>query len=969
MAQVFDPSSGRWVEVPDDQVTALVATGKAYLPKGKVPVVDARGVAGEVPAEDAPQAFSSGFRYRTATEIQAEQQREQFEDRPVAAGVAGAARGATLGLSDVFLTEIGAVRPETLRGLEDYNPEASVGGEVLGVGATVLASGGSAAPAAVAERAGTRLGVAAAERLGGGAITRGAAKGAFEGGLAGLGRAVTDAAQERDPLTAEKALASTATGALFGLGAGAIFGAAEQRLTRAPPVPGASAADDLPPTSLAAATDDVPLGTATDVPAGPTTPPGPGAPAGPPPPPEAPPTSAGGAPPPPGGPFSAEGLAEGALNLAKPVKEAIEKNPGVFRRTAEALELGFPDADEWVLRGLDAKKKQLERLDMKGLLTSAPRALRSDPRFKGVRNGLEAARLVRTKVEESGNQVRSAAAQLDELVQPADQFDVASFASRAEAEIVAPLAKGTVDERRAAARIQEELEALRSSSRIGRNLTTGDVLYGKMSFADAEDFKRRLTESINYDATTPNMIRTQLKNLRGLVNRTQEEIADRVSKKTGSEVFSEWKRAKTLFGQMAELDKIAKDRLEAAKTANRFFSLTDNLAGLAGVVAGGGLNPVGLGVALGAALLNKWGRENLPFVMARAMADYDSNPGARQAARALVSRLRGGPDAGAPPAGGTPPTTPGAPGGAAVQGALLGMVQRAAQQGPREAWVAHNVLSGSEEYREAMEREGLAQYASEADAEGQRRAGAVSRVEEAAADFDRRADAATKGILSGRRSVPRPVSTPDALAKADEVRQAADDPEGTVQRVAERVADLGADAPGLAGEMQAGAQRAITFLASKAPARPRSPLGDIPALRAPWTPSEAEVSRWSAYLRAVEDPTSVLDEAASGRLAPEAVEALAAVYPALLEDLRSRVIEQLASHPRRLDYQQRVSLGVLLGMELDASMSPQVVASVQTMHQQQPEKPQARPSTTPTTTQKRLESEFSPSDGLTERSV
>jgi len=1064
MAQVFDPSSGQWIEVPDEQVTALVGSGKAYLPKGRVPVVDSRGVVGEVPAEDAPQAFANGFRYRSATEIQKEQEREEFEDRPIAAGVAGAARGATLGLSDAFLTEIGATRPETLRGLEDYNPEASIGGEVLGVGATVLASGGSAAPAAVVERVGTRIGVAAAERLGGGAITRGAAKGAFEGGLAGLGRAVTDAAQERDPLTAEKALASTATGALFGLGAGAIFGAAEQRLAGRPVPAAASAVPDehsaaAPPTT----TPEPPASTTAGGAAPPLEPPQP--PAG----------AASTPPPPPAGPFSAEGLADSALGLAKPVKEAIEKNPGVFRRVFGALDITLPDADEFVLRGIDVKKKGMNLLREKGLEKSAPAALRADPRFAAVKNQEDAARLIATKAEESGAQVRDAAAKLDALVTPDEQMDVAAFVAKAEQELIAPLVRGTVDEQRAGARLRRELRALQQGltpeappvtprkagvyevpieelddvpsigwekgrlASVNRGLDEGKTLpaiqigqgddglrelgdgnhrltaarargqktirvefdsdeaaainpgrprgshinpkaiapmdsrpqaaQGRATFASVEEWKRRLDKSLRWDSTTPNEVRDQLRQLRGLLNRTQEETAERVSKKVGASAFQEWKKAKTLYGQMAELDNIATERLADAKPSNRLFSLTDNLAGVAGAVAGGGLNPVGLATALGAALLNKWGRENLPFVMARAMADYDNNPGARQAAQALVNRLRRGPDAGAAPVGSPPPIPPSGPGGAAIQGALLGMVQRAAQQGPREAWVAHNILSGSEEYRATAEREGLAQYTPDADAEGQRRAGAVSRVEQAAADFDRRADAATKGILSGRRKAVRSTATPDALAKAEEIQKAAADPEGAVERVAERVADLGVDAPGLASEMQSVAQRGLTFLASKTPARPASPLGDIAALRTPWTPAEAEVSRWTAYLRAVEDPASVLEDAASGRLTPEAVEALGAVYPALLADLRGRVVEQIAAHPRRLDYQQRLSLGLLLGMELDASMAPQAVASIQMMLQQQPERPQARPSTTATSTQKRIESEFSPSDGLTERTV
>lgn len=1074
MAQVFDPSSGQWIEVPDDEVTALVGAGRAYLPKGKVPVVDARGVVGEVPAEDAPEAFANGYRYRTASEIRAEQQREEFEDRPIAAGVAGAARAVTLGGSDAFLTEIGAVRPETLRGLEDYNTEASVGGELLGTAGALLATGGSATPVVAAERAAARLGTAAAQRLGGRAVVRGAVQGGVEGGLQGLGRAVTDAAQERDPLTAQKAMASVMGGALFGAGAGALFGRAEDAFTA--PARAAVAAEPLPTAGRpgASAAD----AGAPDLQVGPT----PAAPAGgaggPPPPPSA--TTAGAPPPEPLGDM-AGAIASGGEAFARPVKAAIEANPGVFRRVFSALDIEMPDADEFVLRGLDVKKKGMNLLREKGLLKPAPAALRADPRFAAVKNQEDAARLIAAKLDESGNQVQSAASRLDALVTPEEQFDVPAFIAKAEQELVAPLARGTVDERRAAARLREDLAAIWEGlttdapvtprkagvyeiplselddvpanpfdpgrmRKVGRMLDEGKETFpikieqgtdglreaadgnhvlavarerglprvrvefvsdeaaainpgrsrgssvnpqavapmdsypprpppGRASFAAVEEWKRRLDKSLRWDSATPNEVRDQLRQLRGLLNQTQEETAERVAKKVGSDVFQEWKKAKTLYGQMAELDDIATERLVDAKGANRLFSLTDNLAGMVGAVAGGGLNPAGLGLALGAALLNKWGRENLPFVMARAMANYDGNPGARKAAQALVNKLRGqGPDGGAAPvAPGPPPTTPSAPGGAAatpeVDAALMTMLRTAAQQGPREAWLAHTLLSGAEEYRAALERAGLANYAPEADAEGQRRAGTMSRAEQASADFDAKATAATKGLLRGTRPAVKPRKASDSMEKAEAAVRTAGDPEAAISATAERLADVGADAPGLASEMQATTQRAQAFLAEKAPRRPTSPMGDIPALRTPWKPPDVELAQWDAYLRAVEDPASVLEDAAGGRLTHEAVEALAAVYPDLLDDLRGRVLEQLSSHPSLLDYQQRLSLGMLLGMDLDESMTPAAIASIQDVIQQQPERPEARGSVTPTSVQRRLNAEYAPSDAIAARSA
>jgi hypothetical protein len=1005
MAQVLDVATQQVVEVPDDEVTQLVASGKALLPKGQVRVTNAAGEAATAPVEKAAELFSQGWRYRSEAEDRAAALQAEYGDRPLAAGAAGAARGLTLGLSDAALTASGVVAPETLRNLEDLNPEPSIGGEVLGTAASTLLTAGAATPAALAARGAAQVGERVAAGAGGRALVRLGVEGAVEGGLQGLGRAITDAAQERNPLTAQKALASTAEGALLGLGAGALFGGAADLVTRR----GARASGEVAEEAADIA-DEFPEALPTGTPA-PAFTPG-AAPAqgprdfsgklqsagGPPsggggaPPSSAPPPAAGGAgrPPPPGG---FDDVATAAQRIAAPVKAAIEKNPGVFKRVFEALDLSFPDANEWVLRGLDVKKKAVTLLDQKELLDAAPEALRRDPRFAKVKNGKDASELIAKKLEEEGATVRSRAEHLDKLIHSRDQLDVEGFAERASSELIAPLARGTVDQRKTAQRLQQELDALldradslrarvdgsgpnavsgpqqpvpavRPRDTSGRFLTWkerraaeaatmgGEVAPLRLTFAEGEDYKRALDGSLKWDSTVSNADRDALRQLRGMFNAAQEEAAERVSSRLGSDVFEKWKVAKQEFGKMASLNDIAQERLQAAKTANRLFSLTDNIAGAAAGAVGGGLNPVGLAMGLGAALLNKWGRENLPFVMARAMADYERSPGVKQAARALVKRLQGA-----------------APRAAPGEEPLVQAVQQAAQQGPGEAWVMHTVLSGATEYRALAEREGLAQYQPETDEEGQQRAGTVARVEAAAETFDKRADAAAKGLLSGKRTPVKTLPRAEAMARAERVVENAANPEAFVGRVAERVASVGAQAPGLAQDMQETAERAQAFLVTKAPRRPVGPLGDVPALRGPWKPSEMQLAKWTAYVRAVESPASVLEDAASGSLTTEAVEALGAVYPDLLADIRSRVLSEVAAHPKALDYSQRLALGQLLGLQLDASQSPAFIAAAQAAHQAQPAKPQGNASAASPRASKRLNQEYSPADALTQRSA
>ncbi len=190
--------------------------------------------------------------------------RREFGDRPVSAGLAGAARGATLGLSDVLVDAIGGDAASSyLRRLEEANPEASIVGDVAGSVAPVLLSGGVGLEA----RAGTGLlrgaleaaslptrALAGASEAFGGAVTRRlagaspgvfrgilaratgtAAEGAVEGAVGEVGRMLSERALGTgDPdLTAEMVLARLGTGALLGAGPGGLLGAGGAAVSRA----------------------------------------------------------------------------------------------------------------------------------------------------------------------------------------------------------------------------------------------------------------------------------------------------------------------------------------------------------------------------------------------------------------------------------------------------------------------------------------------------------------------------------------------------------------------------------------------------------------------------------------------------------------------------------------------------------------------------------------------------------------
>lgn len=260
--RVIDASTGEAVEVEEAEASAGLASGRYRSGDGApVRVRLADGGVAEADAAGAADLLRSGAAVGLDTPEYAEERRleREYGDSPVRAGVAGAARGVTVGLSDVAGSALGFAEP--LRELQERNPDASTAGEVAGTIAPLLLSGGSSAvaragvgAARAAEGGGllTRAlriatapsrGVAAAgelaersvlgllggtARTGSGRIAQRAASlgaaGAVEGAAYGAGDVLSESALGDHELTAETLLAGLGYGALSGGAGGALFG-------------------------------------------------------------------------------------------------------------------------------------------------------------------------------------------------------------------------------------------------------------------------------------------------------------------------------------------------------------------------------------------------------------------------------------------------------------------------------------------------------------------------------------------------------------------------------------------------------------------------------------------------------------------------------------------------------------------------------------------------------------------------
>jgi hypothetical protein len=156
----------------------------------------------------------------------------------------------------------------------------------------------------------------------------------------------------------------------------------------------------------------------------------------------------------------------------------------------------------------------------------------------------------------------------------------------------------------------------------------------------------------------------------------------------------------------------------------------------------------------------------------------------------------------------------------------------------------------------------------------------------------------------------------------------ATNPDLATERVSQKLAEAHEAAPKMTAALTARAMTALQFLHEKAPKDPHASSA-LPNLGPEWKPSAGEMARFQRYARAVEDPTSVMDDLEAGKVSMEAVEALKAVYPELHQELGNQILEQVALSKQPLPYRARVQLSLLFDLELDPTLNVEFVRAMQ----------------------------------------
>ena len=88
-------------------------------------------------------------------------------------------------------------------------------------------------------------------------------------------------------------------------------------------------------------------------------------------------------------------------------------------------------------------------------------------------------------------------------------------------------------------------------------------------------------------------------------------------------------------------------------------------------------------------------------------------------------------------------------------------------------------------------------------------------------------------------------------------------------------------------------------------------------------------------IRVIKHPLSVLEDMSNGKIDQNTVATLKEVYPAIYEDIKSKIIMGIANNPDKVSYEKRVQLSMFFDTTLDDSMAPDYINNIQNIYRSQ----------------------------------
>ena len=143
-------------------------------------------------------------------------------------------------------------------------------------------------------------------------------------------------------------------------------------------------------------------------------------------------------------------------------------------------------------------------------------------------------------------------------------------------------------------------------------------------------------------------------------------------------------------------------------------------------------------------------------------------------------------------------------------------------------------------------------------------------------------------------------------------------------------------APETFKESQQVVRRSLIFLRSKLYPMNAFSQSVNPFMKKTYPASDQEIYKLKKYLNAIQNPLSILKDLKTGSLSREGVEAVSFVYPNLYEEIKLQVYNNLkdVNKEGKIEYKQRLQLGILMDIPTDMALMPDAVKGLQSFYKE-----------------------------------
>jgi len=154
------------------------------------------------------------------------------------------------------------------------------------------------------------------------------------------------------------------------------------------------------------------------------------------------------------------------------------------------------------------------------------------------------------------------------------------------------------------------------------------------------------------------------------------------------------------------------------------------------------------------------------------------------------------------------------------------------------------------------------------------------------------------------------------------LRKFSSNPQSLMDHLADNTEHMYQAAPNITQSLHTSVVKGVNFLNSKIP----QPPATFPLSPEKWKPTQYQKNQFSHYYNAVNQPMNALQEIKDGTLSSQTMEALNAVHPDLLQEMRSHVMQNMKiDQARNLPYSTKVALSKFMGQPMDQNLTPQAM--------------------------------------------